>query len=162
MLSALLGSHDAPGANSCSPAVIFVDDHRPLMSHNRTYLHCCRRSGQTSSNRTIWANDGALGLVSFTMRPLQYAFRRLGRAPVFTTITLVTLALGIGANTGHLQCGKRGAHQATAVSTGSRIGGGLARGTRSVRAPRRHQLLAYHVLYVSRGEPDLSRLWVMG
>jgi len=33
------------------------------------------------------------------VRPLQYAFRRLGRAPVFTTITLVTLALGIGANT---------------------------------------------------------------
>jgi putative ABC transport system permease protein len=33
------------------------------------------------------------------MRPLQYVFRRLARAPMFTTIALVTLALGIGANT---------------------------------------------------------------
>ena len=33
------------------------------------------------------------------MRPLQYVFRRLGRAPLFTAIALITLALGIGANT---------------------------------------------------------------
>src|SRR5579863_7331812 len=33
------------------------------------------------------------------MRALQYVFRRLGRAPVFTAIALVTLGLGIGANT---------------------------------------------------------------
>jgi len=30
---------------------------------------------------------------------LKYAFRRLARAPLFTTITLLTLAVGIGANT---------------------------------------------------------------
>jgi putative ABC transport system permease protein len=33
------------------------------------------------------------------MRSLRHVFRRLARAPMFTTITLVTLALGIGANT---------------------------------------------------------------
>src|SRR6185503_2916090 len=33
------------------------------------------------------------------MRSLQHIFRRLGRAPMFTAIALVTLALGIGANT---------------------------------------------------------------
>jgi predicted permease len=32
------------------------------------------------------------------MNPLRHALRRLGRAPVFTTIALITLALGIGAN----------------------------------------------------------------
>ena len=33
------------------------------------------------------------------MRALKHVFRRLGLAPMFTTIALVTLALGIGANT---------------------------------------------------------------
>jgi len=33
------------------------------------------------------------------MRPLEHVLRRLGWAPFFTTIALVTLALGIGANT---------------------------------------------------------------
>ena len=33
------------------------------------------------------------------MKPLQHVFRRLGMAPAFTAIALVTLALGIGANT---------------------------------------------------------------
>ena len=33
------------------------------------------------------------------MRALQHVFRRLGRAPTFTAIALLTLALGIGANT---------------------------------------------------------------
>ncbi len=33
------------------------------------------------------------------MRSLRHVFRRLGRAPLFTAIALITLALGIGANT---------------------------------------------------------------
>lgn len=33
------------------------------------------------------------------MRPLKYAFRRLAKAPLFTAIALLTLALGIGVNT---------------------------------------------------------------
>src|SRR5271163_3912677 len=33
------------------------------------------------------------------MRSLRHVFRRFGRAPMFTSIALVTLALGIGANT---------------------------------------------------------------
>ncbi|HUA17576.1 MAG TPA: ABC transporter permease [Bryobacteraceae bacterium] len=33
------------------------------------------------------------------MRSLRHIFRRLGRAPLFTAIALITLALGIGANT---------------------------------------------------------------
>src|SRR5208282_1661292 len=33
------------------------------------------------------------------MRSLRQVFRRFGRAPMFTSIALLTLALGIGANT---------------------------------------------------------------
>src|ERR1700691_1522475 len=33
------------------------------------------------------------------MTSLRHVFRRFGRAPMFTSIALVTLALGIGANT---------------------------------------------------------------
>src|SRR5580658_3976957 len=33
------------------------------------------------------------------MRSLRHVFRRFGRTPMFTAIALITLALGIGANT---------------------------------------------------------------
>ena len=37
--------------------------------------------------------------MAFFTDQLKQVFRRLARAPLFTTITLITLAVGIGANT---------------------------------------------------------------
>ncbi len=41
------------------------------------------------------------------MRDLKYTLRRLARTPVFTLATIVTLALGIGANTAVFRDGSR-------------------------------------------------------
>ena len=46
----------------------------------------------------IFANSPAPSVVSLFMKPLAHVFRRLGRAPGFTAMALITLALGIGAN----------------------------------------------------------------
>ena len=37
--------------------------------------------------------------MAFFLDQLKQVFRRFARAPLFTTITLITLAVGIGANT---------------------------------------------------------------
>src|SRR5215472_877303 len=47
----------------------------------------------------IFANPPLLSVVLLSMKPLQHAVRRLARSPVFSVAALVTLALGIGANT---------------------------------------------------------------
>src|SRR5262245_19234721 len=44
-------------------------------------------------------NKAMVSLRTIRMKPLKHIFRRLALTPMFTTVALVTLALGIGANT---------------------------------------------------------------
>ena len=50
------------------------------------------------ARETTMSSDAALGLEGF-WRDVRYALRQLKKAPAFTAVVIVTLALGIGANT---------------------------------------------------------------
>jgi len=56
----------------------------------------------TTTRERVHAEDAALGLDSF-FRDVRYAFRGLRKTPGFAAIAIVTLALGIGANTAIFQ-----------------------------------------------------------
>jgi hypothetical protein len=56
--------------------------------------HERNRPGRASNpERDLWSS------LSIILKDLQYAMRRLARTPVFTTVAVLSLALGIGANT---------------------------------------------------------------
>ena len=63
----------------------------------------------------------------------RYAFRLLLRSPAFAATSIATLALAIGANTGHLQRREGGPHRAAAIS---RILIGWCASSKSPRRPR--------------------------
>src|SRR5215469_15078279 len=56
------------------------------------------RNGPSRSSRNRW-EPNSRRVVLLAMRPLRHVLRRFGHAPMFTSIALVTLALGIGAST---------------------------------------------------------------
>jgi predicted permease len=62
-------------------------------------MRIARYSGPPRLNGGFQYNSREVRHMALFIDQLRQALRRLGRAPLFTTITLITLAVGIGANT---------------------------------------------------------------
>jgi predicted permease len=69
------------------------------MSHKDAAAAAQRAFGGTQQIKEIYRERRGLPMIETALKDLQYAFRTIRRCPGFTAIVVVSLALGIGANT---------------------------------------------------------------
>ncbi len=69
------------------------------MSESEALMAARREFGPVSSTKEQCRDMRRIGLLEDVMRDLAFAFRALKKSPVFTLAALLSLALGIGANT---------------------------------------------------------------
>ena len=110
--------------------------------------------GNVEAIKEIYRDQRGLPFMETLVRDTRHALRRLRKTPAFTAAVHPDAGAGYRREHRHLRRDRQHLDQAAAISARRGPGRRLAHGARVARPRRQHRLFSFHVLHLSRGEPD--------